>query len=692
MVYSFLIFQKIRIIMNEIYDTSRLPPNILTYSNDNFYDFVQEFLGDVESDIVKIQCLKNARLLLHTPNVFSLFDLDCADLLELKKRACFILKNNSYVVRPGIIYNIEYLINIFKYRMNQQVNNNINHLDKYTTSTIHQALTALTNNVPKTMSKEPFLHLFLQNILNNYGKSKNKYEYNECSLRFTSSLFILAGKNTYEFLRINLPGSLPSMSTAEKYNKNHNTRVKECEFRFDSLTLHLNSINSGYVYISEDCSGIISKVCYDNETNSFIGFSSPLHNAAPYINYFQTDDFYQLQQWFKEVDKSTLINIHMVEPIISTTRLTSITKSRPFCFPLMEPIINVLDLLDQNHSAQATYCYLNLLNSIIQAYVHKTTTVSKRLYYGWMSVFLCRFWWAWIQLNKFGNTNLLKKINKQKYFITKVTYFSIELNIHCFTFIVLLVLDQQLPRHALNIYLFSSQSCESIFRNARALTGTFSFITNFSVKQFIKKAEKISILNSIKSQEELNNDNNDYSIRFPIHQKNRNFDELNPSKFSDDDINELTIGKIEIIIFNAYNDIKLLIHKLKMSKLIEQNNIKDTKELSLYEEEEESDYEEDDKYDSVNDESSTESLSDENEETDDENDYLKKITTAKEEFRGMRIYDKIKESNKKSYFCVDIDGKRKYLHKQTACWLLTNNTNQLPSDRLLRVQLTGKQK
>ncbi|CAF4335771.1 unnamed protein product [Didymodactylos carnosus] len=170
MVYSFLIFQKIRIIMNEIYDTSRLPPNILTYSNDNFYDFVQEFLGDVESDIVKIQCLKNARLLLHTPNVFSLFDLDCADLLELKKRACFILKNNSYVVRPGIIYNIEYLINIFKYRMNQQVNNNINHLDKYTTSTIHQALTALTNNVPKTMSKEPFLHLFLQNILNNYGR------------------------------------------------------------------------------------------------------------------------------------------------------------------------------------------------------------------------------------------------------------------------------------------------------------------------------------------------------------------------------------------------------------------------------------------------------------------------------------------------------------------------------------------
>ncbi|CAF4541163.1 unnamed protein product, partial [Didymodactylos carnosus] len=314
---------------------------------------------------------------------------------------------------------------------------------------------------------------------------------------------------------------------------------------------------------------------------------------------------------------------------------------------------SVLDLLEQNNSAQATHCYLNLLNSIIQAYIHKTTTVSKRLYYGWMSAFLCRFWWTWIQLNKFGNTNLSKKVNKQKYFITKATYFSIELNIHCLTFIVLLVLDQQLPRHALNIYLFSSQSCESIFRDARALTGTFSSITNFSVKQFIKKAEKISILNSIKSQEERSNNNNDYSIRFPIHHKNRSFDQLNSSKCSDDDINKLTLEKIEIIIFNAYNDMKILINKLKMSKLIEQNNIKDINELSLFvneyfannsrttdysnidteeEEEEESD-EEDGKDDSANDESSTESFSDEYEETDNENDYLMKATTVKEEFR-----------------------------------------------------------
>jgi hypothetical protein len=43
----------------------------------------------------------------------------------------------------------------------------------------------------------------------------------------------------------------------------------------------------------------------------------------------------------------------------------------------------------------------------------------------------------------------------------------------------------------------------------------------------------------------------------------------------------------------------------------------------------------------------------------------------------------------KSYFIVNINGTKKYLHKQTAAWILSNDKSTLSSDRLKRV-MTNK--
>ncbi|CAF1560648.1 unnamed protein product, partial [Didymodactylos carnosus] len=128
-------------------------------------------------------------------------------------------------------------------------------------------------------------------------------------------LYVLAGSNTYELIRINLPGALPSISALEHYNKNIDLKMNECHFRFDRLTEHLDTINS---------------------KNSFVGFIPSHHKGIPQTSSYQTDDFQQLQERFMTIDKSSLINVHMVEPLLPSLTTTTVTmptqssKSRPF--------------------------------------------------------------------------------------------------------------------------------------------------------------------------------------------------------------------------------------------------------------------------------------------------------------------------------------------------------------------------
>ncbi|CAF1342308.1 unnamed protein product, partial [Didymodactylos carnosus] len=333
---------------DEIYDISQLPTDILSYSNDQFFDFIKKYVGAVECEILEKQAIKNVRLLLHIKDPFSLFDVNCEDLVDLKRRACFIYPNtNEYVVRPGIKYNIEHVTELLrKFQQNfNKVNNNDTNLSNITTTcsqaneqlaTLLKNLNDFVNNSREQNEQQPFVLAFLEGIIKNLSRPKNNYKYNEYVQRFATALYILAGSNTYEFIRINLPGALPSISTLEQYNKNIDLKMNECQFRFDRLKEHLDTINSKFVFLSEDCSSVVSKISYDVSTDSFVGFIPSLHKGIPQTSSYQTDDFEQLQEWFMTIDKSSLINVHMVEPLLPLLTTTTVTmppqpsKSRPF--------------------------------------------------------------------------------------------------------------------------------------------------------------------------------------------------------------------------------------------------------------------------------------------------------------------------------------------------------------------------
>jgi hypothetical protein len=72
-----------------------------------------------------------------------------------------------------------------------------------------------------------------------------------------------------------------------------------------------------------------------------VGFSAPLINGVPSINYFQTDSYNELERWFRDFDRSVLINVHLIEPL---PRELSPVHSRPF----------ILSAYGTNNKANAT--------------------------------------------------------------------------------------------------------------------------------------------------------------------------------------------------------------------------------------------------------------------------------------------------------------------------------------------------
>ena len=81
------------------------------------------------------------------------------------------------------------------------------------------------------------------------------------------------------------------------------------------------------VYVFHGClgTGVVRRIKYDPNTNSFIGFCNPLLNGVPIPSHFQTDSLAQLKQWMETIEKAPLLNVHCVQPIPSPNQ----TKAAP---------------------------------------------------------------------------------------------------------------------------------------------------------------------------------------------------------------------------------------------------------------------------------------------------------------------------------------------------------------------------
>ena len=102
-------------------DVNNLPDEVLLYSNDEFYKFIEECLGPDEMAIIKVQSIRSTRSLINVPDVLEVLSLNCKELVDIKKRLCFVTDSNEFVVKAGIKAGINALVTTLKEKNNQQI-------------------------------------------------------------------------------------------------------------------------------------------------------------------------------------------------------------------------------------------------------------------------------------------------------------------------------------------------------------------------------------------------------------------------------------------------------------------------------------------------------------------------------------------------------------------------------------------
>lgn len=151
--------------------------------------------------------------------------------------------------------------------------------------------------------------------------------------------------------------------------------------------------------------------------------------------------------------------------------------------------VKVVSLLRDNiKNSQATVTFIQILRDIIDSYMDQHLKPLQRIRKLWYSLFLVRIWREWILSNK--NYSLREN------FFSANTFSCIELNAHSLVMIILHLKQTNQPELFLP-HLFSSQQCESIFRQLRSFTTTFSTVVNSTVKESISRISKIHLQNEI---------------------------------------------------------------------------------------------------------------------------------------------------------------------------------------------------
>ena len=352
------------------------------------------------------------------------------------------------------------------------------------------------------------------------------------------------------------------------------------------------------------------------------------------------------------------------------------------------------------------------------AFIEKNTGVIDRLYFAWCAVFIVRIWS--VSLEKASSSDIqetlstiypsksFNAISKRNLFISVSTLFSLELNVHSLTYLLVLVAEKQITDEALQV-IFNSQICESYFRSSRSVSGVFSSVVNFTVNDFLHRASKLSALQEIKSSSEqkLNN------LAFPKHHKL--WKKTNSSGFTSP-TSIITEETIEDTISSAYFEASRILRECDLTILTSDDQMISFDEVNrmafdrlvrsqtktsntqsfqwgsqTFDEDDDDDdnEEEPDKpihsfiqpYNNNNNGSDDDSLIDI-----DESDPYVISNVAHSTIRGVRIYDAINEDQSESFFRVKINDQDKFMHKQSATWYLSKDKVKLSTDRLKRVQ------
>lgn len=128
------------------------------------------------------------------------------------------------------------------------------------------------------------------------------------------------------------------------------------------------------------------------------------------------------------------------------------------------------------------------MRDVIDAFMDQSLGPMQRIRKMWYSIFIIRIWRQFIMLQK--------KYKLKDNFLTSNCYACLEINAH--SMIMCMLHLKQTNRSDLFLpHLFESQPCESLFRQLRSFTSTYSTVTNCTIKEAMSRISKIQLQNDI---------------------------------------------------------------------------------------------------------------------------------------------------------------------------------------------------
>ncbi|CAF4382206.1 unnamed protein product [Rotaria sp. Silwood2] len=146
------------------------------------------------------------------------------NFLPIRGKSGSQLDDGQFIVKIGLMKNLHYLLDFFKTATAKE-NNRVG------------------NDSAANKDKHGFLKDFIDTSTSNLTKSSNYFRCSDTIKNFALLLYILGGKLTYEFIQLNLPGSLSNLTMFNIMISNLNSKFSEEEFQFDQLQKHLDDLN-----------------------------------------------------------------------------------------------------------------------------------------------------------------------------------------------------------------------------------------------------------------------------------------------------------------------------------------------------------------------------------------------------------------------------------------------------------------
>ena len=162
---------------------------------------------------------------------------------------------------------------------------------------------------------------FLSTWMFNLARTcKSSFRYPTSVKEFSSALYILAGPNAFEFVRLNIPGSIPSLTSVRSMLSSSEYQLAEGEFQYSRFQELIRPLDCKYAVCREDCTSVVPKVSYNKRTNSFVGFTLPLQDGFPRCQFYSTNSLEELESWHQAAQKSSLLNIHVLQGLTSQSQ------------------------------------------------------------------------------------------------------------------------------------------------------------------------------------------------------------------------------------------------------------------------------------------------------------------------------------------------------------------------------------